>query len=370
MNAERLHAVAIAIRDDIQTTNALRLLQQLRDSLQNQVNQPGQPTYQQQVSQFLQELDSALESAKSNDFSPAWQLAIEEIGAKGLLGRELQERIREIFARNQITPSVAHQEIQSLWTELQTLSTAADQLIASFEALHIGAEELSAGECELGILVPRAAVKNRLDELAAELKTLDRTFGVFAELATGSRPGFQIRSLSSSDLTVFLDLLPQVAACVAVAVERLVALYKQLLEIRDLRQKLEEQGLPAKALQGIDGHANGHMKKGIDALVDQLVDEWGTNIDTGRKNELRTELLDALNRVANRIDKGYSIEVRVEPPPAAKDEDEQAQKKREAIVIALEASQGIQFLRPTGAPILSLPEPADTGGREKKKEHG
>lgn len=78
-------------------------------------------------------------------------------------------------------------------------------------------------------------MSNDLRTFALELHRLDRTFGVFSELATGTREGFQVRSISSTDLTVFVDAAPEIAACTAIAVERVVALYKKLLEIRKLR---------------------------------------------------------------------------------------------------------------------------------------
>jgi len=370
VNAERLHAVVRAIRDDLRKTKALQLFQQLRDALQNQVNQPQQPAHQQQVSESLRQLDQVLGEATINAFTPAWKQALSEIGVLDLFGERLRDSIREIFARNQITPSVALQEIIEIAKRLEQVSSSIDQLIAGLAVLQIGAEELEPGECELGVLVPRNAVQNRLGEFAKELATLNKMLGIFEELATGTRSGFPIRSISSSDLTVFLDLAPQVAACMAVAVERIVALYKQLLEIRGLRKQLSDQGVPAKALQGVDSHANGHMKKGIDVVAKEMIEQYAADTEEGRRNELQTELHTALNQIANRIDKGYNIDVRVraiEEPEGDAEEDGTA-PTREALAIALEASKRLQFLKPSGDPILSLPEPKgneDPGPDEK-----
>lgn len=67
-------------------------------------------------------------------------------------------------------------------------------------------ESLAAGESELAVLIPRSFVDNRLDEFAEELRKENQIFGVFSELATGSRPGFGIRSISSSDLSMLLQI--------------------------------------------------------------------------------------------------------------------------------------------------------------------
>lgn len=361
MNAERLHAVAKAVREDLKGTKELALLNQLRSALQNQVNQPQTPNHQQQVSDTLKQLSSALDGAPSNDFSPVCRQALETIGAADLLGKALLTRIRQVFERNQITPSVALQEVAELHKQVETLSKALDQLVTALASLNVGAEELEPGQCELGLLIPREALKNKLEAFSSELELLNKTFGTFSELATGSRPGFDIRTISSSDLTVFLDLSPGVCACVAVAVERIVALYKQLLEIRLLRQQMAERGLTDKSLQGVDAHANTHMKDGIDKVIAELIEKYAAKHDEGRRNELRTELRHALNRIANRIDKGYNFEVRVEPVEEPKEgEDEGAKQEREALAVALAAAKAVQFLKPGGAPILALPEPANS----------
>src|SRR5258708_7099275 len=112
MNAERLHAIARAIQEDLTTTNVIKVLQQLSQALQNQINSPQEPSHQTQVAEYLKTLADALRKAPSNQFPPTWKQALDELGAADLLGSVLAERIEEIFSRNQITPVVAQKEIQ------------------------------------------------------------------------------------------------------------------------------------------------------------------------------------------------------------------------------------------------------------------
>lgn len=367
MNAERLHAIASALQADISKSAVLSNLQQLISMLSNQVSQPNQPQYQQQTSQFLLALVEGLRTAAVNQFSPTWQQALQEIGAWQLLGNPLAERVEEIFSRNQITPSVAQQELQALFSELQSVSSAFDQLLASFTTLKIGKEDLAPGECELGVLVPRAFVENRLDRFAEELEELDRIFGVFAELSTGSRPSFPIKTISSTDLSVFLEVGAVVGACVATAVERIIALYKTLLEVRKLQGELVKQGVDKKNLEGLETHANGIMDVGIDQLVKDLMTEFKGKVDAGRKNELSVELKYSLKKIANRIDRGFNIEVRMEEPLQPADAAENATTEVKALSRSYEkireASETLQFLKLDGEPILRLAE----GMNEKPK---
>ena len=282
MNAERLHAIANAIREELRTTNAAKVLQQLSQALQNQIDSPQEPSYQTQLAEHLNTLTEALRKAPSNEFPPTWKQALEELGTADLFGSVLAERIEEIFSRNQITPVVARKEIEQIIERLTAFQKAIDEIRSAFSNLDIGAEELEPGAAELGVLIPRDFVENKLEGFAEELETLDGIFAVFAEVATGSRPGFVIRSISSSDLSVFLALSTSVAACVAVAVERIVALYKQLLEIRKLHGELQDQSVPEKSLKGIEEYANSFMDKNIDEVATSLLNDFYKHTDGGR----------------------------------------------------------------------------------------
>lgn len=359
MNAERLHVVARSIHKEMVTSQVLSLLKALNSNLKQQINQPQQPQHQQEVANHLSSLYAALENAGSNDYSPAWVLTAEEIGAYNLLGSQLQARLQNIFERNQITPSVALEEVTTLYTEVGALMTSLEQLMSSFEHLYIGYEVLDPGECELGILIPRGFVNNDLDIFAKELEELDSIFKTLAEVATGSRPNLNIRTISSSDLTVFLDLAPEIAACTAFAVERIITLYKQLLEIRKLHKEMRNTGVPEDSLVGVEDHANNLMNDGIDKLAIHLLDKYFANGDKGRRNELHTGLRFSLKKIANRIDNGFNIEIRVEPYPAPDEDSDGEAESAEAethINVIQSASKNLQFIKLEGDPLLCLPE--------------
>jgi len=368
MNAERLHVIAIAVRDEMRETNIENTLQNLVNSLDNLVKQPQQPQFQQEVANYRGALQEALANSASNEFSASWRQALQELGVEGLLGENLGEGIEEIFERNEITPTVALNDIRELHTKINELSQALDQLISAFEYLEIGAEELEPGEFELGVLVPRAFVDNNLKDFGKELSELNRIFGTFSELATGSRPDFGIRSVSSSDFTVYLDLLPEVAVCIALAVERVVATYKNMLEIRKHQQGLKDQSVPDESLKGLKEYLNSLMEKEIGGIVKDLLKEYGKSRDDGRRNELDIELRLSLRKIANRVDKGYNIAVRVEPIREAAEDDELSAKERKQlekkIGFVQSTAETLQFMKLHGNPILSLPE---SEKKQKKK---
>ncbi|HOE76706.1 MAG TPA: hypothetical protein PLK07_08950 [Rectinema sp.] len=212
-------------------------------------------------------------------------------------------------------------------------------------------------------MIPRKAVSNCLPELAEELKELSFILNAFSEVATGKKVDLPIRSISSTDLMVYLDAVLPFAACLAVAIERTVTLYKQLLEIRKLREDLRKQGVPDEQTVGIEDYANKLIEGGIEKASVEIIDKFYHQKDGGRKNELLNAVRISLNKIANRIDRGYNLEVRVEPIQAKEEDTKKDQHIREAILTIQSATPKMQFLKLEGEPILKLPE-----GKEKAKK--
>jgi hypothetical protein len=360
MNAERLHAIAVALNAEMTNGKTVGRMQELITNLQNVVNQPATP-HQQALSQSLKTIHSALAEPPSDRFSPAWREILREIDGEDFFGKTLNANIDAIFARNQITPAVALEELQQLNKRLTAFKNALDQITVAFRHLKIGDEKLSPGECEIGILIPRNAVSNQLLDFADELKELGFILNSFAEVATGKKDELKIRTISSSDLLVHLQAAAPYAACLAVSIERVIALYKQLLEIRKLREDIRKQGVPDDQTTGVEIFANQLMEKGIDKIAVEVVNEYHKKGDSGRKNELTNAIRISLNKIANRIDCGFNIEVRVEPVVKKDDKEPQDEEKQKAIAAIQAATANMQYLKLEGQPILKLPE--------EKKEH-
>lgn len=369
MNAERLHAICLSLQKEMNQINIHNKLQQVVQFLQKIANQPQQPQPQQQLSNLLTQLHDELSESQSDSFSPAWRQALEEIGGEELLGIALSERIREIIERNQITPSAAHQEIQQIFQLFEQFKSGIDNTIAGLKALSIGYEKLEPGECEVGVVIPRKAVNNQLNEFGKELQELNFIFGTFSELASGDRENYEIKSISSSDLGIYLAAIPPVAACIAHAAEKIIDFYKKLIEIRKHKAELKILGLKAKEMQGITDHSNKIMKEGIETLTVEIVNNYYVGNDDNRKNELTNAVTISLNKIANRIDQGFNIEVRAEPEEKTEEETDETdeQDKNQAFIRkVIEASEALRFLNLEGERILGLPEKAAPKKTSKK----
>jgi hypothetical protein len=366
MNAERLHAVARAVKRELDEMQIVAILNRLRQGLEEQVNAPAEPGPQQQVSTARQELASALSAAPSNTWPVADQQLVEELGISDVLGSRLFQRIDAILARNEITPTVARDEIIPIHDRLTQVDQHLASLFSAFDFFSIGAEELPDSDCEVSFSIPRPAVRDELNALGDEFVALRRILGPFQELVLGSRPGVEVRSISSSDFGIYLLAAPAWAFGLAKAVQVIVDTYKSILEIRLHRHELSDLGVPDSALANLDGHANTVMSERLGTLTAELVNDVlpiNASVDPGRKNELTIELRISLNKIANRIDQGYGIDVRApdvaeepEPTEEGASPDPEELQRAEYYKGIRDAAPTLRFLKVEGDPILSLPE--------------
>lgn len=352
LNAERLHAVARVLQMELREARLPENLNELLGLFQNFSSQPQNTNLQQQIATKRDAISKMLALAPSNDFSPAWRAILDEIGALPVLGIQLDRRIQEIFNRNQMTPAVATQELTPIVQEVTTFKNTIDQLVDNLLRLKVGAEVLPPGEAEAGVAIPREAVRNDLGEFAKELRQFRFILRTFIELSTGSVDELPIRTISSSALMFSIDMVPKAAAFLAVAIERLVAVYKQILEIRKIRADLTRIPVPPENLKGLEDHAKNLMKENIETITLKMVADSPV-ADPNRKNELANQLRISLTMIANRIDRNYNIEVRMAAPKKPGESPE----ADEALETIQHATPSMQYMRLEGDPILQLPEP-------------
>jgi hypothetical protein len=365
VNAERLHAIVRALRSEIDGREIGGLVSQLASALTNLASAPADPSYQTAVADARAQLDVALVEAPSNGYSTAWRLALDELGAADLLGERLKFRVDQIFGQNDLTPAVAAEQLTKLSEEIQGLSRALAGLNDGLDWFHIGAEVLEPGDFEIGFLIPRSQVHDHFLELGKEFVKLEHLLRPLFEIGTGSRPDLKIRSISSSAFLVYLSAVPAAAYIVAKTIESLVTSYEKILDLRRSKDEMAAKGMPDDALRPMTEYVNGLMEADIEALADELLRPMRESNEQ-RANELRKEVVRALNGLANRIDRGYGIEVRAgEIPPAPEDEEEldpETEAARNTADAVKTMRTNLEYLNLSGKPILELPEQIDEGG--------
>lgn len=360
MRVERLHELAIELGADLKTSNMPTLISSLAVALQNQVKTPN-PNFQAEITSLRQKIEEATSKSVTNNYSPSRISELAELKLDKFFGNSLAAWLKEIFERNQITFDIAQKEVAFIQDRLAQIQNSLKNLVGSLKFLGFGTEKLKPNEYEIAILIPRRAVDNDLGEFGRELNRLDRIFGTFCEVVTGSREHFRIRAIASSELSVFLDSIPAVAAFVALAIERAVKLYETILNIRRLRQQLVIGETPQHITDELQKYIEEKIKEGMQDQAAAIENEYFAKIEKNRQNELRKMLVDALDEIAARIDEGYGFDVRGEPEPEPKDsaaENDQSKlerRERDRIYeIVAAARQQIKLFKPEGDPVLRI----------------
>ena len=365
MNAERLHALIQKIQHEIDVTEVELRLTEVSGALEAVMDQPA-AKQQARVGNAVLEFRSAMEKSTLGEWSPAWRELLEETGFADSLGAVLLSRIDTLLMRNEITPSIAKEEIDEILGRIEHLYKSNEALLDGFKTLNIGSDSLEPGECEVGVLIPRSAVENELGKLAAELKEIEYIVRTVQEVATGSAGPITVRTIASSDFMVFLGQHSAEAAMLAWMLERLIAGYKAILEIRKLHGELASK-MGKEAIPEVQQFAEDSMTKTIKSIVSEALKRH-PKTDSGRKNELRTALTGVLNMLADRIDRGFNLEIRMEPlPPQSSDEGKaapvagDAKEKHEHQKQIEEASKALEFTHRDGPPILHLEDKIKSG---------
>lgn len=360
MNVERLHLIALELHEDLARTGLVQQLTGLADALTQLANQPGEPSYQQAVSTAREAVRTAIADSAVDEWPAAWRATLEELDLDDIVGLPLSQRVESAIVANEVTPSSAATTIQTLAQDLSSVDTSLTQMLAVFERFNIATESLETGEAEVAVTIPRGEVSERLVDLGREFAELNKILGVFVEIETGSREPMRVRTIASSDYGVYLETAVHVGAFIAVSIERLLAAYKTILEIRNLRQGLADQGLEDQ-LAAVDARVNSLMDEKIRGYVDEVVAERYPE-RTERSRELEIELLNSLRMMANRIDHGFNFDVRAPEPEEALEGDEDSADDgiAEATARIVSASPNLKYINRTGQAILSLPEAPST----------
>lgn len=372
MNAEQLHATCLELLNEVDSHNLVSEIKQLAAELKQSIAQPNQPQHQVQIGSIRDRLFSSLESIASTERPVTKQQIIDEIGGSDLLGRALKERIEKSFIQLDVTPALVQNDINQIYTELVQFHAGLKQLIAGFKQLGIEADNLEGYIAELAVLIPRRENADNLEYVSKDLQKLNRELQHFNELVTGSAEPFRIRSLSSSDYTVFLQFLPETAQTVVSTIALLLFGYDKLLDIRKKRAELAEQEAPEPLIEEMDKWAESLMSKKIDQITDDLMEQFkDVERADSRSNELQGHVRMSIKKIAGRIDVGYHFSARIgaveEPSEEDADNDElvaEYARRSEVIKNIKTKASTLEYQIMDGHPVLPLSWQPDSEEQE------
>lgn len=313
MNLGRFHAAVAALTSEIKRDQVVTALSQLQSSLQQMVSQPTANQYAQAFRDANAKLTELLANAESNKAFPTRRKLYEEIGAAEYFGSGLAHHIRTIFSNNQVTPANAVAELNKLIQDVNQFYSQLTTIYDAFQKLKIEYDDLDAGEFEIGFSLPKALVGSDIEALENEFHDINFLMRTIQEVVGEGAAKISIKTISASEWQVFLDSVPTTAAAIVFAIERIIALYKTNLEIKKLKQELEKTNLPKELTKPIADHIDASVKTEIRKIAKEMVDTLYKG-DPARKNELENQTSQALRYLADRIDRGATVEVHAKSP--------------------------------------------------------
>ena len=359
MNSEQLHAVCKELVNEISGHQLIDRLTTLEQALEQAVSQPHVPEYQQQIGEIRNQLKESLAiiSIANQSRSVSKKQIVDEIGGSGILGKSLLDRIEHSFTQNEVTLGLVKDDISELKDKLVGFYEGLENLIRGFVRFKIAFDELEPYTAELGILIPRENNEN-LAFIAKDLKNLNHQLQAFNELVTGRATQFSVRTISSSDFSIFLELLPIVALEVVGVIYLLELAYEKLLDIRLKRMELKKKSAPDPLIQEIDKWAKDIMEKEIDQITKDLIAKYKSiNRPDFRDNELEIRIKSSVRDLAGRIDAGYNFSARIGPlleQDNDEDSDEEFAHKQEVMESISETSKKMEHKKFSGDPILPI----------------
>jgi len=353
MNAERLRQILDHVGKELDATDVVERLHKLENSLQHDANTPGPGSAQTQVAGQSEEIFAALQCAPTSEFGGVWRHCAEDLGLGNALAPAIEEQLRAILAKNQLTPAAVAGEVRTLRESLTETKRTIAATVKSLEHFGVRESPIPADIGEIAVLIPRSALGNNLHRLGVEVEDLSQILNTVAEAVTGNAETITIESISSSDLSLYVWMESLPAKALAKMISELVKSYGSILEVREYREKLKARGLTNQQLSGLDEYARHEMGKVIDAQVEEIVGHRGKS--NGKADEPRTLFKIALWGLAKRLDSGYNFDVR--PSDAAEASGDES--LREAAATIRNIRKNLKFISVTGERLLEPPSGAE-----------
>lgn len=300
MNTERLLEVALAIRDELESSNRVyELFDQLVKGLQQNDSSA--------VNLIKNNIFAVLGKAPSNRFTPSRQAILREIGGEKLVGKGLSDRLTALLEDYRLSPKEAAKVVAAINGEILNFNGFINTFTNSSRSLHLEPNTIPAGHCEIGVLYPKPEVIGDLDSLVEESRRLDQALRTFAEI--GGKPASpKIKQISSSNIGFYLSVAASAGLIVAKCIDKILGFIYKKYEIEKIRLEIEEKKISLDVAKNLKEQEKAIEEAGIKETAGIILDFYkGT--DEGRKNELRIAATDAIRFMVIQIHRGVIFEV-------------------------------------------------------------
>jgi hypothetical protein len=279
-----------------------------------------------------------------NSITPSQLSLLAEMGGEEYFEFEIADKIQDSVEKNAMTPAVARDFVSKLAARRSEFLATITQTRDGLQELGAKDNPLNPGSADASFIIPRDLFKNELGVFAKELKFLDQLVRDIGEAVTGKVEPVQLETLSSSVPTVAIAANAGIVYVIAKIVDKFLESWERIERIRKARAELADLGIRKSALQELTDQIKTTVNEVVDESVQLALEKY--DHDLGRKNELEIALKQDMKRLFGQIERGLTIQFRVE----AKDN---ADENEEKVFASLkQISCKLQFPKVTNEPIL------------------
>lgn len=349
MNVSRLNRLVEILTAEIKRMAVVGVLDEMYDALSGAFNEPSKETTKAFRDKFG-EFQALQEASVTETLPPSFKRGIAELGLQKYFGKESVTALKNIVERSGKLPDEILKSFDSYRSQAKKKYDVIAQVDHGLSVLGADYDKLEEGEFEFGLVIPDENTPSALGTFKKEVQKLEKAMRAFQELVGSDPDGAKIRSISASDWTFFVEISPEAAAAIAFAIERIVALYKNLLEIRVLKKQAQivpnGEEIVRLIQQKVDEKTEAGLREIATSLIErQKISTPSRNGDSadGRNNELENHFSSIVKWLAKHIETGSVVEVRAEPLPAPDigAEDEARHTLRQLIETINESTQAV-----------------------------
>lgn len=266
------------------------------------------------ITSTISELEAELDIEVINKYNQSDIEILEKIGGKYYFGSWGKYRLNNLLTDHSYDLTKTIDGLGEYATERKEFSDRITQVYDDLVELNIKVHKPAGNIFEVGLLMPTKYTHQKIPFITKELNRWDKIFKTFKELTGETPEDTEINFVSNGSLQFFIDNSPEVAVCLAVTIERVVNVYKKIIDIRVTRLKLKDLGVSISEQKSIEKQEKEILNKEIDKIALDIIKEFALkSIDTGRTNELKIAVKGHVTYIAKCIDGGMTIEIN---PPA------------------------------------------------------
>ncbi|ACM34761.1 hypothetical protein Dtpsy_3332 [[Acidovorax] ebreus TPSY] len=309
----------------------------------DQYNQNRSESHIAEFKNNLSAFFTSSENVAEELLQPYAHQVIDELGLTTLFPPTPRQEINKIVSANSFDSAALAEALRKQAKKYQTKIEYLIQLDKSLRGLSAEYTVVEDNKAEVGLLLPREIVGETLPELTKEFDKISFLARAINELTGEQSYDPRVATISSSWWQIFLEVPIDQVALWAVAIERIVLLFKSNLEIKSLQRQLSEKSMPENILKLISEEVEKKVSSELRQIATDITGQFSKIEDQGRKNEVETQLRQGLHFLAKRLNQGAQVEINVGVPDEPKDPEVKEGEQPDQGVIEANAAARVRI---------------------------